>query len=93
MTDTATIAEPIPVAKFWKSARDKSAHVRIELSEFKGHLLVNIRIWETGTDGIDRPTVKGIALALAKLPELAAGIARALVVAKERGLLPADGGE
>ena len=85
--------EPIGIAKFWKSARDRAAHVRIELSEFKGHPLVNVRIWETGSDGIDRPTVKGIALAITKLPELAAGITKALAVAKERGLIPADGGE
>jgi hypothetical protein len=85
-----SLAEPI--AKFWKSPRDRAAHVRIELSEFKGHPLVNIRIWETGSDGIDRPTVRGIALGIAKLPELAAGIAKALAKARELGLLDDDTG-
>jgi Transcriptional Coactivator p15 (PC4) len=67
--------------------RDHAAHIRIELSEFKGHPLVNVRIWETGSDGVDRPTVKGIALGIAKLPELAAGIAKALATARKLGLI------
>jgi Transcriptional Coactivator p15 (PC4) len=84
-------AEPIPICKFWKSARDRSRHVRIEISEHLGHRLVNVRIWETGSDGIDRPTVKGIALAVRKLPELADGIAKALAKARELGLLDDTG--
>ena len=55
------------IAKLWKS-RDHRVHVRVDLGEHKGHPLVNIRIWETGTDGIDRPTVKGVALGIRKLP-------------------------
>lgn len=87
-----SLAEPVEVVKFWKSARDRAAHVRIELSEFKGHPLVNIRVWETGSDGVDRPSVKGIALAIAKLPELAAGITKALAKARELGLIDGDAG-
>jgi Transcriptional Coactivator p15 (PC4) len=87
----AGLPEPIGIAKFWKSPRDHAAHIRIELSEFKGHPLVNVRIWETGSDGVDRPTVKGIALGIAKLPELAAGIAKALAKARELGLIDNEG--
>jgi hypothetical protein len=89
MSEPATI-EPIEICKFWKS-RDHSAHVRIEISEYHGHRLINLRIWQTGTDGIDRPTVKGIALSVRKLPELAAGIDKALRKAIELGLIKADG--
>jgi hypothetical protein len=85
-----TIAEPIEICKFWKS-RDHRAHVRIEISEYQGHPLVNVRIWETGSDGIDRPTVKGIALAVRKLPKLADGINKALERARVLNLLPEDG--
>jgi hypothetical protein len=81
-----------PIARFWKSARDRSKHVRVDLSEFKGHRLVGIRIWETGTDGIDRPTVKGITLAIRKLPELTRALLKAEDRAREMGLLGADDG-
>ena len=56
MTEQRTsLAEPFTVAKFWRS-RNHSEHVRVDLSEYKGHALLNIRLWQTGTDGIDRPT-------------------------------------
>lgn len=87
MTDRPSLAVPITIAKFWKSARDRTAHVRVELSEFKNHPLINLRIWESGSDGIDRPTVKGIALGIRKLPELARAIAKAEQRARELGLL------
>lgn len=85
-----TLAEPI--AKFFKSARAKNKHVRVDLSEYEGHPLVNIRVWETGSDGIDRPTKQGIALAIRKLPELARALAKAETRSRELGLLDIDGG-
>jgi hypothetical protein len=88
-----TLSEPIPIAKFFKSARDRTKHIRVELSEFQGHPLVNVRVWQTGADGIDRPTVQGIALAVRKLPELHKAITKAIKVASETGLLPPDGGK
>jgi Transcriptional Coactivator p15 (PC4) len=77
---------PIQIAKFWKS-RNHSEHVRVELSEYEGHPLINVRIWQTGSDGIDRPTTKGIAMAVRKLPELASALARAETKARELGLI------
>jgi hypothetical protein len=91
MTEPDTIAEPIPIAKFFKSARDRSKHVRVELTKYKNHPLLNIRVWQTGSDGIDRPTVQGIALAIRKLPELGAAITKALAKAKELGLIDGQG--
>jgi hypothetical protein len=93
MTERPTLTEPVPIAKFWKSPRDRTAHVRVEISTHKGFDLINIRVWETGTDGLDRPTTKGIALTIGKLPELHAAINKALAKAKELGLLGDDGGE
>jgi hypothetical protein len=84
---TAPLSEPI--AKFWKS-RNRTEHVRVELSEYEGHPLINVRIWQTGSDGIDRPTVKGIALGIRKLPELARALAKAEAKALELGLLDAE---
>lgn len=83
-----TLAQPVEIAKFWKSPRNRSAHVRVNIGEHKGHVLINIRVWETGTDGIDRPSQKGIALTIGKLPELHAALSKAQAKATELGLLP-----
>jgi hypothetical protein len=82
-----TLDEPVIISRFWKSPRDRKKHVRMEFSEYEGHPLFNVRIWQTGSDGIDRPTVAGIALAIRKLPELADGINKALRKARELGFL------
>jgi hypothetical protein len=93
MTARATLPEPVSIAKFWKS-RDHAEHVRVDLSEFKGRVIVNVRLWQTGTDGVDRPTTKGIAMSVRKLPELASALAKAETTAIELGLLQgADGGQ
>jgi hypothetical protein len=92
VTETAAPAEPIQIARFWKS-RNRTEHVRVDLSEYKGHALINVRIWQTGSDGVDRPTVKGIALAVRKLPELAKALAQAETTAREAGLLDGEGAE
>jgi hypothetical protein len=81
------ITLPEPIAKFFKSARDRTKHIRVELSEYEGHPLINIRVWQTGSDGIDRPTKQGIALAIRKLPELARAVAKAETRARDLGLL------
>jgi hypothetical protein len=86
MSTLPALTEPVEIAKFWKS-RNHAEHVRVELSEFKGCPLINIRIWQTGSDGIDRPSVKGIAMAVRKLPQLHAAIAKALERAKSLGLV------
>jgi Transcriptional Coactivator p15 (PC4) len=69
MSPRVTLPEPVEVAKFFKTRwRNESVHV--SLSEYEGHCLINIRVYRTGTDGIDRPTSKGVALAIARLPNL-----------------------
>jgi hypothetical protein len=84
------LPKTVIIEKFWKSPRDRTAHVRVDLSEHMGHPLINVRVWETGSDGIDRPTVKGIALNDRKLPELQAAITK---VAKAQALGLLAGGE
>jgi hypothetical protein len=92
MSARPTIPDPVLIAKFWKNRRQiESLHV--SLSEYEGHALINVRLYVTGTDGIDRPTTKGIALAIRKLPELARALVKAETTARELGLLDdvADG--
>jgi hypothetical protein len=94
MTARATLAGPVIIAKFWRS-RNHAEHIRVELSEYEGHPLVNVRLWQTGSDGIDRPSKKGIALSVRRLPELASALAKAEIKARELGLIDGQdkGGE
>jgi hypothetical protein len=90
MTARVTLAEPIPIAKFWKSARDRTKHVRVELSEYEDHPLVNIRVWQTGADGTDRPSKQGVALGIRKLRELRKALEMADAKACEIGWLESE---
>jgi hypothetical protein len=90
MTERGTLQKPVIISKLWKS-RNHTEHVRVELSEYEGRPLINVRIWQTGSDGIDRPTTKGIAMSVRKLPELASALAKAETTAIELGLLEGEG--
>lgn len=83
------LAQPFTVAKLWKN-RGRRESVHVTLSEYEGRPLINVRVYSTGTDGVDRPTPKGLAMAVNKLPELARALAKAEVKARELGLLEAD---
>jgi hypothetical protein len=86
MSARPKIPEPVEIAKFWKNRRlNESVHV--SLSEYEGHCLINVRVYCTGTDGIDRPTPKGVAMGIRKLPELARSLAKAEAKAIALGLL------
>jgi hypothetical protein len=85
-----TLAEPVVISKFWKNRR-RNESVHVSLSEYEGHVLINVRTYATGTDGIDRPTPKGVAMGIRKLPELAAAVTKALAKARELGLLEDTG--
>ncbi len=69
--------------------RNASEIIRIEVSEFKGKELINIRIWYVAArdkDGneIYKPTQKGIALDLAEFDELKKGIDKLAVYIKDK---------
>jgi hypothetical protein len=91
MSEQILIPEPIIISKLWKSSRNRSQHVRVELSEHEGRPLIHVRIWQTGADGIDRPTTRGIAMAVRKLPELSSALTKAETKARELGLLDDEG--
>lgn len=86
MNARPTLPEPIEIAKFWKNRR-RVELLHVSLSEYEGHALINVRIYATGSDGIDRPTTKGVAMSIARLPELARALALAETKARELGLL------
>jgi hypothetical protein len=64
--------------------------VHVDLSEFHGHDLIDIRIWANydSADKPKRPTKKGVTLALTKLPELIAALQWAESEARAAALLP-----
>jgi len=92
MTTRPTVDAPIEVAKFFKTRwRNESVHVSLSL--YEGHYLINVRVYRTGTDGIDRPMTKGLSLSIGKLQELSRALVKAEAEARLRGLLPSDDGD
>jgi hypothetical protein len=63
--------------------------IRVELSEFNGHNLINIRVWaDPRNGGAERiPTKAGIACRVALLPEIIEALQRAEAAARKAGLL------
>jgi hypothetical protein len=65
--------------------------IRIGLSTFSGHDLINIRVWADPRSGGERiPTKAGIACKVTLLPELIEALRRAEAEARDTGLLPAS---
>jgi hypothetical protein len=87
-----TLEAPVEISKFWKNRR-RNESVHVSLSEYEGHCLINVRVYCTGTDGIDRPTPKGVAMGIRKLPELAQALVKAEARARELGLIDGEGAE
>ena len=75
-----------PIATMQKN---KLEEIRIELSNFNGYDLINIRVWveprDRGSEKI--PTKAGIACKVALLPELIVALQRAEAEARRLGLL------
>ena len=68
--------------------KNATEEVRIELSEFKGHQLLNARVWWTPDDGTTwNPSKRGFALHVDALPELLAGLTALEAEAERRGWL------
>jgi hypothetical protein len=69
--------------------KNKLEEIRIELSEFNGHDLINVRVWaEPRNGGAERiPTKAGICCNVRRLPELIAALQKAEVAARQAGLL------
>ena len=87
----APLTEPVEIAKFWKTRRRDIAIV-VSLSQFESHNLINVREYFTGNDGCMRPSKKGLAMSLRRLPELAAAVDKALAKARELGLIDGQDG-
>jgi hypothetical protein len=83
-----TLPEPVEVAKFFKNRRKEV--IVVSLSTFEGHNLVDVRQHFHNDKGQMRPTSKGVAMVVLRLPDLAKAVNKAMAVAKELGLLNGD---
>jgi Transcriptional Coactivator p15 (PC4) len=83
-----TLPEPIEVAKFFKNRRKDV--IVVSLSTYEGRNLVDIRQHFTNEAGQNRPTSKGVAMVVLRLPDLAKAINKALAKAQELGLVDGE---
>jgi hypothetical protein len=91
MNTRPTLAEPVMVAKFW--ANRKGDAVFVQIKEFEGHVLIDLRKHFKDDDGRLLPTKKGLSLTVSRLPDLAKAIKQAERKAHELGLIKsAEGG-
>jgi hypothetical protein len=84
-----TLPEPVEIAKFWRNRQGEA--VIVCLREYEGRALIDCRVHFTNKQGKLQPTSKGLSLVLARLPDLAKAVTKALAKARELGLLDDDG--
>jgi hypothetical protein len=84
------LAEPIEIAKFWKN-RQRNIAIVASLREHEGHNLIDIREYFTDQAGCMRPSTRGLAMVVRRLPELSKALRKALETARALNLLPEDG--
>ena len=86
-----TLEQSITIEQWWKNRGGEV--VRLELSTFEGHNILNLRTWHTDkADGIMRPG-KGFACSAKHLPKLAKVFAKAADRARQLGLIDDEVGE
>lgn len=61
--------------------------VRLALSTYRGHRLLNCRVWYRASDGTMRPSKSGFGLRLAMLPAFHEAIAKAIETARAEGAI------
>ncbi|WLB58472.1 PC4/YdbC family ssDNA-binding protein [Bradyrhizobium japonicum] len=84
------LAEPIEIAKFWKSARNRRQTIVLTLKAYEGHAFLDCRLFDTNGDGQSVPTAKGVTVGMTQLPDFVAGVKKAVEKAHELGLIAGD---
>src|SRR5690242_4410428 len=97
---TARLVLPALISPLRKVAADDPNHkqqnrrgesIRIQLREYEGAVLLDVRKHYTDSTGKLSPTKKGLSIVVHRLPDLAAGIAKALDRACELNLISEGG--
>jgi hypothetical protein len=89
----ASLVEPIEVAKFWKSPRERKIAIVVSLRHHEGHSLVDVREYFTDQAGCMKPSTRGLAMVVRRLPEFSKALRSALELARALDLLPDDEGK
>ena len=82
-----TLPEPLTIGEWWKNRSGVS--IRVRLSTYEGHNLVDIRSWHPSDDGVLKPG-KGFACTVKHLPKLIAVLTKAVAKARELGLIEGE---
>jgi hypothetical protein len=80
-----SLAEPVICSRFWRNRKGEA--VVVQLRQFEGRAIADTRVYFTGKDGTLQPSKKGLAIVVARLPDLAAALNKALARAVDLGLL------
>jgi hypothetical protein len=90
MTDRriTKLHEPVIISQFWRNRSGEC--VRIQLREYEGVALIDIRIHVIDAEGKLAPTHKGLSCSVRCLPDLTTGLMKALARAREIGLINED---
>ena len=89
MTTRPPLPEPIVVDRFFKNRRKDV--IVVSLSTYEGKNIVDVRQHFHNEQGQMKPTGKGVAMVVARLPDLAAAVTKALTKARELGLIEPEG--
>jgi len=87
-SEAMKLPEPIEIGKFFKNR--KGDVIVVQIKQFEGVVFADARQFFTDSDGISRPTKKGLAISLRQLPELIALLGKALTKAHALGLVRED---
>jgi hypothetical protein len=76
--------EPIVIADFQKN---KTEDIKLSLTEYQGHKLIDFRVYYKDKEGESKPTKKGITVNIKFFPELKEAILKAEKILKEKELI------
>jgi hypothetical protein len=90
MSRRPTLDEPVEIAKFWKSARNRKQSIVVAIKQYEGHTFLDCRLFGTNTEGQSVPTTKGLTIGMARLLEFEAAVTKAVAKARELDLIDDD---
>ena len=76
--------DPIVIADFQKN---KTEDIKLSLTEYQGHKLIDFRVYFKDNEGESKPTKKGITVNVKFFPELKEAIMKAEKILKEKELI------
>jgi hypothetical protein len=85
--------EPIEIAKFWKSGRDRKNSIVIAIKQYEGHTFLDCRLFGTNSEGQTVPTAKGVTIGMLRLSAFFRAVQKAHAKAIELGLIDDEAGE